>query len=312
MRIGILGSGTIVKEFLSIVHELPEIKVVAIIGRAESISKLNGLKTKYVIDKVYVDYDDALGDDEIDFIYVALPNHLHYWGVKKALSANKNVICEKPFMSDLEQTEEMISLAKEKNLFLFEAITNQFLPNYRLIKNRISEIGQVKIVQCNFTHYSSKYENFKNSIIHPAFDHNCSGGALMDLNVYNLYFVIGIFGSPSKFHYYPNIAQNIDTSGILVLDYDWFCAVCVGAKDSHGESSSHIQGEKGHIEIEGPVNSCSCVRINGESYMDDKHRMYYEFKEFERIYSKKDYAGMHNMLDLSKIIMEVLSKSKII
>ncbi len=311
MRIGILGSGTIVKEFLSIVHELPEVKVVAIIGLAKSIEKLNGLKTKYEIGKVYVDYDEALGDDDIDFIYVALPNNLHYWGVKKALMANKNVICEKPFMSDLEQTNEVISLAKENNLYLFEAITNQFLPNYRVIKNRIGEIGQVKIVQCNFTHYSSKYEKFKNGIIHPAFDHKCSGGALMDLNVYNIYFVIGIFGAPSKFQYYPNINKNIDTSGILVLEYDGFHAVCIGSKDSQSESSSYIQGETGFIKVDGPANSCCRVHICDESYVDDTHRMYYEFKEFERIYSKKDYKAMHNMLDLSRIVMEVLSKSKI-
>lgn len=54
---------------------------------------------------------------------------------------------------------------------------------------------------------------------------------MLDINVYNLHLVVGMFGRPDSYHYMPNIMNNVDTSGILVLNYPTFKAVCIGAKD---------------------------------------------------------------------------------
>ena len=72
----------------------------------------------------------------------------------------------------------------------------------------------------------------KKGIIAPVFDKNQGGGVLGDLNIYNIHFVVGLFGAPKNSEYYPNIVREVDTSGILILEYDEFKVVCIAAKDT--------------------------------------------------------------------------------
>ena len=81
-------------------------------------------------------------------------------------------------------------------MFLWEAIINQYVPNFYKIKELLPKLGKIKIVECNFSQYSSRYNAFKEGNILPAFDYTKSGGALMDLNIYNIHFVVGLFGKP--------------------------------------------------------------------------------------------------------------------
>ena len=83
--------------------------------------------------------------------------------------AGKHVICEKPFTLHLEELEELAKLAQEKS-FLMEAITNQYLANFTAIKEALSDIGDVKIVNINYSQYSSRYDAFKRGEIAPAFN----------------------------------------------------------------------------------------------------------------------------------------------
>ena len=85
MKLGIIGSGMIVHDLLSFIEIIDEIELTAILGRKESKKKIEALVNKYHIKKSYYDYDELLKDEEIDTIYIALPNHLHYEYTKKAL-----------------------------------------------------------------------------------------------------------------------------------------------------------------------------------------------------------------------------------
>ena len=175
MKLGIVGSGMIVKDFLSFVEEIKSIELVAIIGREKSLENLEKLKEENGIKKIYTDYSEALKDGDIDTIYVGLPNNLHYEYSKKALSAGKNVICEKPFTHNLESAKEIIDLAKDKSLFLFEAITNQYLPNYKIVRDNLESLGNIRAIQCNFSQYSSRYDDFLNGKIAPVFNRENAG-----------------------------------------------------------------------------------------------------------------------------------------
>lgn len=252
MNLGIVGAGMIVKDFLSFSHELPEIKLEAIVAR--NIENLKNLQNAYNIKQIYTDLDECLSSPSIDTIYVAVPNNLHYPVAKKALEAGKNVICEKPFTLDHNETVELFQLAESNNLILIEAITNQYLPNYLEIKENLSQIGNIRLVECNFSQLSSRYEAFKKGIIAPVFDKNQGGGVLGDLNIYNIHFVVGLFGAPKNSEYYPNIVREVDTSGILILEYDEFKVVCIAAKDTYNNSYANIQGDKGLIKVIGTLN----------------------------------------------------------
>ena len=215
MKLGIIGSGMIVKDFLSFAHELPEIKLEAITAR--NIENLKELQKKYNIKNIYTDIDLCLENKEVDTIYVAVPNNLHYTVAKRALEAGKNVICEKPFTLKYDEAVELFEIAEDKGLILIEAITNQYQKNYLDIKDNIDNIGEIRLVECNFSQLSSRYEAFKNGILAPVFDKSKGGGVLGDLNIYNIHFVVGLFGKPNKVHYAPNIVNDVDTSGINMI-----------------------------------------------------------------------------------------------
>lgn len=314
MNLGIVGAGMIVKDFLSFTHELPEIKLEAIVAR--NIENLKNLQSMYNIKEIFTDLDECLSSPSIDTIYVAVPNNLHYSVAKKALEAGKNVICEKPFTLDYHETVELFELAESKNLILIEAITNQYLPNYLEIKENLSQIGNIRLVECNFSQLSSRYEAFKKGIIAPVFDKNQGGGVLGDLNIYNIHFVVGLFGAPKNSEYYPNIVREVDTSGILILEYDEFKVVCIAAKDTYNNSYANIQGDKGLIKVIGTLNEIPNYIIkNNEVEMKvnkniHKHRMYSEFKKFIDVIDNKDFDFMEKQKEHSLAVMEVIDKSR--
>lgn len=312
MKLGIIGSGMIVGDLLSFIREIPAIQLVHISGTPRSEEKVKSIKDEYAFQRYSISYNELLQDSEVDTIYVALPNHLHYEYTQLALEAGKNVILEKPLTSNIEEAKELQSLAIEKHLFLWEAITNQYLPNYYAIKSRLKDLGEIKIVECNYSQYSSRYNTFKKGNILPAFDYTKSGGALMDLNIYNIHFVVGLFGKPRHVHYYPNIQNRIDTSGILILDYQTFKCVCIGAKDCKAPLSNTIQGDQGCIQIPTPVSYIGSFEISmndgtTKTINENKavHRMYEEFMAFENMYQNADYQQCYDMLEHSLIVMEV-------
>ena len=314
MNLGIVGAGMIVKDFLSFTHELPEIKLEAIVAR--NIENLKNLQNIYNIKEIFTDLDECLSNPSIDTIYVAVPNNLHYSVAKKALEAGKNVICEKPFTLNYHETVELFELAESKNLILIEAITNQYLPNYIEIKENLSQIGNIRLVECNFSQLSSRYEAFKKGIIAPVFDKNQGGGVLGDLNIYNIHFVVGLFGAPKNSEYYPNIVREVDTSGILILEYDEFKVVCIAAKDTYNNSYANIQGDKGLIKVIGTLNEVPNYIIkNNEVEMKvnkniHKHRMYSEFKNFIDVIDNKDFDFMQKQKKHSLAVMEIFDKSR--
>ena len=314
MNLGIVGAGMIVKDFLSFTHELPEIKLEAIVAR--NIENLKNLQSMHNIKEIFTDLDECLSSPSIDTIYVAVPNNLHYSVAKKALEAGKNVICEKPFKLDYHETVELFELAESKNLILIEAITNQYLPNYLEIKENLSQIGNIRLVECNFSQLSSRYEAFKKGIIAPVFDKNQGGGVLGDLNIYNIHFVVGLFGAPKNSEYYPNIVREVDTSGILILEYDEFKVVCIAAKDTYNNSYANIQGDKGLIKVIGTLNEVPNYIIkNNEVEMKvnkniHKHRMYSEFKKFIDVINNNDFDFMKKQKEHSLAVMEIFYKSR--
>ena len=317
MKLGIVGSGMIVEDLLSFINNIPNIQLIHISGTKRSEEKVKNLCKKHYFKRCSTSYDQLLNDEEVDTIYVALPNHLHYEYTRQALLANKNVILEKPFTSTIEEAQELEKLAIENHLFLWEAITNQYLPNFYKVKELLPKLGRIKIVECNFSQYSSRYNAFKEGNILPAFDYTKSGGALMDLNIYNIHFMVALFGEPQKVQYQANIEKGIDTSGIMTLDYGSFKAVLIGAKDCKAPISTNIQGDKGCINITTPANNLrgfKLLRNDGtEEEMNlqgDTHRMYYEFVEFVKIIENKDYQRVEEMMKKSLIAMTIATKAR--
>ena len=205
MKLALLGTGMIVTEVLPVLTTIEGIELEAILSTPRSLDKAEALAKQYGLSQATSDYEAILSNPEVDTIYVGTPNHTHYDYAKKALLAGKHVICEKPFTLHLEEFEELAKLAQEKELLLMEAITNQYLANFTAIKEALSDIGDIKIVNINYSQYSSRYDAFKRGEIAPAFNPEMGGGALRDLNIYNIHLLVGLFGKPNRVEYLPNV-----------------------------------------------------------------------------------------------------------
>ena len=245
MKVGIVGNGMIVPIAIEAMLRA-EIEVTALWCR--NASKGKPIVEKYQIQDQYTDYQAFLNDDSFDTVYIGLTNALHYQYAKDAILARKHVIVEKPFTISTAEAKELQALALKHGCMLFEAILSRYSKNYEHLKDELQKIGKIKLIQANFSKYSSRYDKFRKGIITPTFDKARGGGSLMDLNVYNIHFVVGLFGLPKKVQYYPNLAENgVDTSGILIMEYPDFQAVCTAAKDSTSDPFVIIQAEEGTI-----------------------------------------------------------------
>ena len=245
MKVGIVGNGMIVPIAIEAMLRA-EIEVTALWCR--NASKGKPIVEKYQIQDQYTDYQAFLNDDSFDTVYIGLTNALHYQYAKDAILARKHGIVEKPFTISTAEAKELQALALKHGCMLFEAILSRYSKNYEHLKDELQKIGKIKLIQANFSKYSSRYDKFRKGIITPTFDKARGGGSLMDLNVYNIHFVVGLFGLPKKVQYYPNLAENgVDTSGILIMEYPDFQAVCTAAKDSTSDPFVIIQAEEGTI-----------------------------------------------------------------
>jgi predicted dehydrogenase len=315
MKLGILGTGMIVKDLLSTVHKLP-FSGLAILGTPQTEAETRELATRYNIDDVYFDYQEMLNSD-VDTIYVALPNHLHFPFASQALQKGKHVIIEKPITTSVEELNTLKNMASEQNLIMLEAMNIHHLPAYLSLQSQLAEIGNIKLVTLNYSQYSSRYDDFMAGIVHPAFDAKKGGGALMDINIYNLHFVAGLFGEPKTVNYFANVHNNIDTSGMVLIDYGDFKCVCIGAKDCKAPTTSLIQGEKGNMQITLPVNQMvgfDMALNNGDSahfsFDRREHRLLYEFQSFICIIDTLDYSTAARLLEVSTIAARMIESGK--
>jgi len=317
MRLGIIGSGLIVQEFLPKLIAIHGIEIIGIQGAAQNLSQVRELCQANGLALATADFEE-LCDAGIDTAYVAVPNFLHFDYCKRALEKGLNVIVEKPMTSNEQEAAYLADLAKSRKLFLFEAVTTLYLGNYRKVQELLPRIGTIKLVQSQYSQYSRRYDAFCDGQILLAFDPAKSGGAMMDLNLYNLHYVMGLFGKPEKFKYYANIERSIDTSGILMMEYPGFVATCIAAKDSKGVYGSVIQGTKGSIYTDRSPNLVGKVTLElndgtKEEYDDGMAdaRLIPEFTAFVDTINSGNLDLCYEKLEKSLAVSQVQTKARL-
>ena len=139
----------------------------------------------------------------------------------------------------------------------------------------------------------------------------------MDLGVYNVSYVVGLFGSPNKVHYAANITRGIDTSGVLTMEYRSFKAVSINAKDSSSPARYIIQGTKGYLLQKSTANFCGGVTFHPYKGKEEhfklsagRPRQASEFHAFARAIESEDMELCSRMLDTSVAVSRVLETAR--
>lgn len=319
MKIAVVGTGMIAREALTALQQVEGIEVVTICARPHSRDKARALAQEFGVPQVATDYGAMLAAHEADFVYIGIVNSAHFDYARQAIAAGWHVILEKPFTSTLAEAEELIARARAAHCYLFEAVTPLFLPNYVGILEALPQLGLIRLVQANFSQYSSRYDRYLARDVAPAFDPSLSGGALYDLNVYNLEIIVSLFGRPKSATYAANVGFNgIDTSGVMTLRYDGFVATAAAAKDSLSPSFFMIQGEAGWIRVDGAANALPSftVGLRGsepKTYALNRyeHRMVHEFEAMRSIFMREDYLSVEEGFQTSRAVMAVMEKARL-
>ena len=316
MNVGTIGTSFITDYLIEAMKKVDGVTVYGCYSRTKD--KAEEFRDKHQLNQSYYNLIDMFNDSNIDTIYIASPNSLHFTHAYKALEHNKNVIVEKPFASNLSEAKKLKDLAISKKLFLFEAITTMHNPSYLSLRSNVDNIRPLKIIQCNMSQYSRKYDDHLAGLCPNVFTTKYSGGALMDINIYNIHFTVGILGRPKKVVYNANMINGIDTSGVLNLIYDDVVATLVGSKDNIGVNLCQIQGENGYIHCNYAASvideySISMRKNKSFNIVDnhDTNNVYYHLiQSIYNIYNNNDYDSCYKLLDHSLRVMEVVDAAK--
>lgn len=177
---GIIGAGEIAHKFIDAVRQTAEGEVTAVASR--DMSRAKAWAEKEHLKTYYGSYGELLADPRIDVVYIATTTNAHYENILQCLHAGKHVLCEKSLVCSYGQAEDVCRLAKEKNLFLMEAMWSRFLPKTVTVRDWIAQgrIEKVNLMQATIGWKAHKVYNRR------LFLPELGGGSLYDLGIYPL------------------------------------------------------------------------------------------------------------------------------
>ena len=245
VRWGIMGTGWIADRFATDLLVLPEADLAAVGSRTAAAAERFG--AKFGIPHRHASYEALVADSQVDVVYVATPNPMHRQNCLLCLEAGKHVLCEKPFAINAAEAEEMVTAAREKKLFLMEAMWSRFLPLMGRLRELLAReaIGELQLLSAELCiRFDFDPQDRRYSL-------DLGGGALLDLGIYPIALASMIMGPPSSI----TSAAHLGTTGVdeqtgVILGYDGgqistlYCSI---RGDSAVEAS--LIGNMGRIHI---------------------------------------------------------------
>lgn len=254
---GILAAGRISGWFCTALRSVKGARLLAVGSRTRE--KGEEFASRFGIERVYEGYDDLVADPEIDVVYIGVHTRYHYENILRCLRAGKSVVCEKSLTINAAQAEEVIQLAREKKLFLMEAMWSKCLPVYLQVKQWVQEgrIGDIKMFKAEF------FTPGKFNPPHRLYNHSIGGGALLDLSVYPVAYICSLLGTPDRVDSAAYIGEtNVDVDDSIVLRWDSgaFAHICCGFNIAQ-ENPAVLIGSKGKITIDHNFLSATSAQL---------------------------------------------------
>lgn len=272
---------------------------------------------KYVISKVYDNIDDVFYDPDVDIIYISTPHNTHINYLRKALSNGKHVLCEKSITLNIAELDEAVSLAKENNVILAEAMTIYHMPVYKKLNEIIAsgQLGRLNLIQVNFGSY--KDYNMTNRF----FSRKLAGGALLDIGVYSLSLIRWFFKETptqvsSQVKYAPTGVD--EQAGILLMNDAVEMATVTLSLHSKQPKRATLSFDKAYVEIfEYPRGMQATITYTEDGHKevidagDTSDALYYEVRDMEKAVSSASSDEIETLMhcqytyDVMKIMSDI-------
>ena len=257
LRVGIIGAGWIAEKAAITLNGLAKCEAYAIASRSKE--KAEAFAEKWKMRKAYGSYSELIADPSVDLVYVATPHSHHYDVTREALLADKPCLVEKAFMANHRQAKEIVDLARERKVFLAEAIWTRYQPAVKMVRDLISRgrIGTPRLVTATLGYSMGDKPRIMRA--------DLCGGALLDLGVYALNFVRMFFDADilriTSQCVKSQTGMDLTNAMTLTMSDGVLCnlqssAACVG------DNIGVIAGTDGNLIIDN-INNPQTITMNG-------------------------------------------------
>jgi predicted dehydrogenase len=241
LKWGIIGTGGIARTFARDLELTDSGEVVAVGSRTLATAQAFG------VGRAHGSYEALVSDPEVEVVYVATPHPMHHANARLALEAGKPVLVEKAFTMTAAEARDLVALAREKGLFLMEAMWTRFLPHMAEIRRLLAEgaLGEVVTVLADHGQWFAQDPAFR------LFAPELGGGALLDLGVYPVSFASMVLGTPNRVVTLSTPAfTGVDGQTSILLGYPSGAQSVINCTSSAvSPTTAAIVGTEGRIEI---------------------------------------------------------------
>ena len=256
-KVGIVGAGWIAAKAAETLNGLDGFQPYAIGSRSQE--KAQAFADKWGIERAYGSYSEVVDDPEVDLLYVATPHSHHFEITKEALLKGKPCLVEKAFMANKAQAQVIVDLARERKVFIAEAIWTRYQPALQMVRSIIEagRIGTPQLVTATLAYSMGEKERI--------FRPDLCGGSLLDLGVYCLNFVRMFCDAPivSMQSQCVKTDTGMDFSNAISLVLaDGILANVQSSAACVGDNIGVIAGTEGNVIIDN-VNNPQRITVNG-------------------------------------------------
>lgn len=249
IRLAFIGTSKIASQFADAAVQSGHYCFEAIYSRKKETAQK--FCEQFPFKKIYTSLEALAEDKDVDAVYIASPNSLHFKQSMLMMSHQKHVICEKPMAVSLDDCIKMLQAAAENKVVFLEAMRPAFDPGFKAISENLKKLGIIRRVSFSFCQYSSRYDNFRKGIIANVFNPEMGGGSLLDIGIYPVYMLALLFGLPKRcFNLSVRLDNGIDGLGELIAQYDGFIGEISYSKITNSFVPSRIEGENGYMTID--------------------------------------------------------------
>lgn len=316
IRLATIGTGFIVKNFLDGIALLGDKYTISCIY-SRNYDHGREFAAQFGCSDVVTDLDILAHREDVDAVYIASPNSLHFKQALLMLENKKHVILEKPATVTVEQLKELHKCAERNSVYIIEAIIPMYLPARSVLKKAVEEIGEIQSARFQYCQYSSRYNAYLRGERPNVFTKEFAGGSIMDLGVYCIYPAIDLFGEPEDIKVTSTVLDTgVDSNMTCVFKYPKKIVNIISSKTSQSDIPSEILGAQGSVQVGYISKYYDIVLVKGKSeellssHMSKEEQMSYEADFLHTLITNKDsvLSEYENLKALSLKVCRTLKK----